>query len=109
MSGIARIAPAGMPEVASSNPANPANPASKPPGLLSEEDQTKVDAAKKALQDEKDENGNKNSSKLANLANQLLTASQQKPTFSPMQLQPMNTGPFRPLPINLPPNFGTGR
>lgn len=105
--GVPGIAPAGMPEVASA-------PAARPAGLMNETDaagmKARVEAAQKALEAGKDDEGkSSNSSKLTALANQLMTASQQKPTFSPMQLQPMNTGPFRPLPITLPPNFGTGR
>jgi hypothetical protein len=100
-------APPGYPAQPAVPGPNPVTVAAKPPpGLLSEADQAKVDAAKKALADM---NEDKNSGKLASLGNQLLTASQQKPAFNPMKLDPINTGPFRQLPITLPPNFGTGR
>jgi hypothetical protein len=110
--GLFSAPPSGSLPAPPGYPAQPAVPgpntvtaAAKPPGLLNEADKAKIDAAKKALAESED----KNSNKLASLANQLMSASQQKPAFNPVQLAQVNTGPFRPLPISLPPNFGTGR
>jgi hypothetical protein len=63
-----------------------------------------VARAQKVLADQKAGEQSQNSKTMMAFAQQLLNASQ-APKFTPMQLAPDNTGPMRPLPLNLP-RFG---
>jgi hypothetical protein len=65
-----------------------------------------VAAAQKAVDRENESEGEKQSKQMMALAQQLM-ASGQAPQMKQMsQLTPFNTGPVRPLPLNLPPGFG---
>jgi hypothetical protein len=68
------------------------------------------DAANKAkvekiLAAQKGDEQSAQSKQLMTLAQQLMTAGSQKPSFTPMQFGQVNTGPTRPLPLSIP-KFG---
>jgi hypothetical protein len=94
--------------MASAVPSGGAAPALPPPGAgvvaaagAVPDAATSKAAVEKLLADQKAGEQGANSKQLMALAQQLM-ASSQKPAFAPMQLAQSNTGPVRPLPLNLP-------
>jgi Transglycosylase SLT domain len=80
----------------------------KAPADVTADAEKRLGMAQKAVEADKETVAEKNSKVMMALAQQLMTGSQAKPVqFA--QMAPADTGPFRPLPLNLPPGFGSGR
>jgi hypothetical protein len=96
---VANVSPEGIGEA---TPVAASAVASAAPGTTSSANADVIAKAQKALDAEKETAGERQSKGMMALAQQLLSASQ-APKANFMQLAPANTGPVRPLPLNLPP------
>jgi len=98
---VANVSPEGVGE-ARAPAAMSAVASAAAPGVQSASNADVIAKAQKALDAEKETAGERQSKGMMALAQQLLSASQ-APKANFMQLAPANTGPVRPLPLNLPP------